>query len=60
MSNSGNIGRPWTPREDALLTEAVLKYGENTEKWKTIALFVPGRTNKACRKVWGKSLPSIS
>ncbi|THH12145.1 hypothetical protein EW145_g164 [Phellinidium pouzarii] len=51
MSKQGNLGRPWTPYEDKLLTDAVQIYGENTEKWKTIALSVPGRTNKACRKV---------
>ena len=51
MSNNGNCGRPWTPYEDDLLRAAVVIHGDNTEKWKTIALSVPGRTNKACRKV---------
>lgn len=43
-------GRPWTAEEDELLQRAVAKHGEN-DMWKTIALCVPGRTNKACRKV---------
>lgn len=30
--------------------------GEDTENWKTIALAVPGRSNKACRKRWKHSL----
>ena len=51
MSNPPNTGRPWTTEEDNLLKEAVYIYGENTEKWKIIATHVPGRTNKACRKV---------
>jgi len=45
-----NLGRPWTAREDHLLTQAVAIYGEY-DNWKTIALSVPDRTNKACRKV---------
>lgn len=44
------VGRPWTPREDKLLIDAVAAHGE-VDKWKTVALSVPGRTNKACRKV---------
>ncbi len=46
-----STGRPWSKYEDKLLTEAVASHGADTEKWKTIALAVPGRTNKACRKV---------
>jgi hypothetical protein len=44
------VGRPWTTDEDGLLKQAVAVHGE-TDMWKTIALSVPGRTNKACRKV---------
>jgi myb proto-oncogene protein len=44
------VGRPWTDEEDGLLTQAVANHGEH-DNWKTIALSVPGRTNKACRKV---------
>ncbi|KZT23864.1 hypothetical protein NEOLEDRAFT_1095648 [Neolentinus lepideus HHB14362 ss-1] len=50
-----NVGRPWTAQEDALLRQAVAIHGEN-DNWKTIAQFVPGRTNKACRKRWRHSL----
>ncbi|KAH8120647.1 hypothetical protein DFH11DRAFT_80368 [Phellopilus nigrolimitatus] len=56
MSKQANLGRPWTPYEDRLLTDAIRIHGENTESWKTIALSVPGRTNKACRKRWLHSL----
>ena len=45
-----NIGKPWSPHEDKLLTQAIAVHGE-VDKWKIIALSVPGRTNKACRKV---------
>lgn len=44
------VGKPWTKEEDELLTQAVAVHGE-VDNWKTIALSVPGRTNKACRKV---------
>lgn len=50
-----NVGRPWTAQEDAFLRQAVAIHGEN-DNWKTIAQFVPGRTNKACRKRWRHSL----
>lgn len=44
------VGRPWNTHEDNLLKKAVAIHGEN-DNWKTVALHVPGRTNKACRKV---------
>ncbi|KXN83638.1 Transcriptional activator Myb [Leucoagaricus sp. SymC.cos] len=50
-----NVGRPWTEVEDQLLKEAVAKHGEH-DNWKNIALCIPGRTNKACRKRWLHSL----
>ncbi|KAF9458340.1 hypothetical protein BDZ94DRAFT_1270889 [Collybia nuda] len=54
-----NLGRPWTDEEDTLLTAAVKVHGEQ-DNWKTVALSVPGRTNKACRKRWLHSLsPTI-
>lgn len=55
------IGRPWTAEEDNLLIQAVTTHGQN-DNWKQVALEVPGRTNKACRKVrkrWFGSLTSI-
>ena len=56
---NANVGRPWTLEEDALLTAAVSVYGHDTERWKVIALLVPGRTNKACRKVSVSSPPAL-
>lgn len=43
------IGRPWTAYEDELLASAVAVHGQ-VDNWKAVALSVPGRTNKACRK----------
>jgi hypothetical protein len=43
--------RAWTAEEDALLRRAVAEHGESPGVWKTIAESIPGRTNKACRKV---------
>jgi hypothetical protein len=43
----------WAPKEDALLTEAVQKYGK---KWVPIAALVPGRTNPQCRSRWLRHL----
>jgi hypothetical protein len=36
---------------DQLLKDAVANHGEH-DNWKNIALCIPGRTNKACRKVY--------
>ena len=43
-------GRPWSAYEDHLLSKAVAEFDGEAD-WKTIAQRVPGRTNKACRKV---------
>jgi myb proto-oncogene protein len=43
-------GRPWSTHEDILLSKAVAE-SDGDADWKTIAQRVPGRTNKACRKV---------
>ncbi|KAI9572691.1 hypothetical protein HD554DRAFT_2014921 [Boletus coccyginus] len=43
------VGRPWTAREDQLLAAAVAAHGQ-ADNWKAVALSVPGRSNKACRK----------
>lgn len=54
-----NASRPWTAEEDKLLQQGVERFGEQ-ENWKTIAVSIPGRTNKACRKRWLHSLsPSV-
>ncbi|KAJ2073921.1 hypothetical protein GGI16_008781, partial [Coemansia sp. S142-1] len=50
----------WTREEDSLLMVGVRVYGPNTESWPRIAMLVPGRTNKSCRKRWFHSLdPSL-
>ena len=49
MTEKG-VGKPWTTDEDKLLVQAVAIHGEN-DNWKAVATCVPGRTNKACRKV---------
>ncbi|KAJ2790043.1 hypothetical protein GGI18_002044 [Coemansia linderi] len=50
----------WTREEDRLLMVGVRVYGPNTESWPRIAMLVPGRTNKSCRKRWFHSLdPSL-
>jgi myb proto-oncogene protein len=41
---------PWTPEEDATLTEAVTKLGTND--WHAIAALVPRRGNLQCRQRW--------
>lgn len=46
------------PTSDELLRQGVAEHGD-TDHWKTIALSVPGRSNKACRKVIIKYLYNI-
>ncbi|KAI0828359.1 hypothetical protein BC628DRAFT_1365562 [Trametes gibbosa] len=53
--NERGVGKPWTSYEDDLLIQAVAIHGEN-DNWKAVAVSVPGRTNKACRKRWLHSL----
>ncbi|EGN96827.1 hypothetical protein SERLA73DRAFT_161809 [Serpula lacrymans var. lacrymans S7.3] len=50
-----SIGRPWTTKEDELLAQAIAIHGE-IDNWKAVAAYVPGRSNKACRKRWLHSL----
>jgi myb proto-oncogene protein len=42
------VGR-WTADEDATLTDAVAKHGNN---WVAVAALVPGRLNEQCRERW--------
>jgi hypothetical protein len=49
---NGKIGT-WTPAEDAKLTEAVKKHGNN---WVKVAVIVPGRTRDQCRHRWVRTL----
>ena len=53
------LGKPWTPVEDSLLKAAVSQFGDH-DNWKNVATLVPGRTNKACRKVRGVPLGDLS
>jgi hypothetical protein len=43
----------WTAEEDAKLTEAVKKYGN---EWVKVAEMIPGRTNAQCRQRWTYTL----
>jgi cytochrome c551/c552 len=47
--DNGKIVGKWKGEEDAKLTEAVTKYGNN---WVAVAAMVPGRTNVQCRERW--------
>jgi len=50
-SKISNAKRPWTSEEDALLMEAIQKYG--TQRWPLIANHVQrGRAGKQCRERW--------
>jgi hypothetical protein len=46
---------PWTPAEDATLTEAMTKLG-TTNDWSAVAALVPRRGNLQCRQRWLCSL----
>lgn len=43
--------RPWSVHEDSLLRDAVAQHGDGPGVWKLVSDAVPGRSNKACRKV---------
>ncbi|KAK9700041.1 hypothetical protein RND81_08G213300 [Saponaria officinalis] len=45
---------PWSPEEDAILTELVLKFGP--KNWGLIARGIPGRSGKSCRLRWCNQL----
>jgi uncharacterized FlgJ-related protein len=53
LNNSNGKREKWTPAEDAKLTEAVKKHGNN---WVVVAKMVPGRTNDQCRRRWVDAL----
>lgn len=57
MTEKG-VGKPWTTDEDKLLIQAVAIHGEN-DNWKAVAVSVPGRTNKACRKVCDVNIHNV-
>ncbi|KAL9231420.1 hypothetical protein vseg_006652 [Gypsophila vaccaria] len=45
---------PWSPEEDAILTELVDKFGP--KNWGLIARGIPGRSGKSCRLRWCNQL----
>jgi myb proto-oncogene protein len=47
----------WTPEEDVKLTKAVERHGKH---WGSVAVMVPGRTNRQCSERWVDTLdPTI-
>jgi myb proto-oncogene protein len=46
---TAHIKGKWTPKEDATLTNAVKKHGNN---WSRVATMVPSRSNKQCSLRW--------
>jgi myb proto-oncogene protein len=57
--NPGLQKGPWTPEEDSLLRELVMKHG--AKKWSVIASHFPGRIGKQCRERWHNHLnPDIN
>lgn len=51
---SGRVRGPWSPEEDAILTELVSKFG--ARNWSLIARGIPGRSGKSCRLRWCNQL----
>ena len=50
-SQKGGLGiskRSWTPAEDEVLTEIVMK--NCAQRWSTVASHLPGRMGKQCRE----------
>jgi hypothetical protein len=48
----------WEPEEDAKLTEAVKKHGEDC--WVAVAAMVPDRTNVQCHHRWTQTLDPVN
>ncbi|KAH9616204.1 hypothetical protein KSS87_022568 [Heliosperma pusillum] len=49
---------PWSPEEDAILSELVAKFG--ARNWNLMARGIPGRSGKSCRLRWCNQLdPSL-
>ncbi|KAK1731506.1 uncharacterized protein BDZ83DRAFT_787187, partial [Colletotrichum acutatum] len=49
--------RWWTSQEDDILKREVqgkMRQGGSVQNWNDIAMSLPGRTNKDCRKRWAK------
>uniref|UniRef100_A0A7C9FIU4 Uncharacterized protein n=2 Tax=Opuntia streptacantha TaxID=393608 RepID=A0A7C9FIU4_OPUST len=52
--SAGRVRGPWSPEEDAVLTELVSKFG--ARNWSLIARGIPGRSGKSCRLRWCNQL----
>ncbi|KAJ9175826.1 hypothetical protein P3X46_014338 [Hevea brasiliensis] len=51
---SSRVKGPWSPDEDAILTQLVSKFG--ARNWSLIARGIPGRSGKSCRLRWCNQL----
>ena len=59
MNHLGKAKHKFSPDEDKLLKEQVLKLGE--KGWKKIAEYLPGRSARQCRERYKNYLcPSVS
>jgi hypothetical protein len=48
----GLVKGPWTPAEDKIVSDLVLKHGVGNIKWSVIAAQLPGRLGKQARERW--------
>ncbi|XP_050209065.1 transcription factor MYB1-like [Mercurialis annua] len=53
-SKKSRVRGPWSPEEDAVLTDVVSKFG--ARNWSLIARGIPGRSGKSCRLRWCNQL----
>ncbi|OAY38500.1 hypothetical protein MANES_10G019700v8 [Manihot esculenta] len=53
-SLNSRVKGPWSPEEDAVLTQLVSKFG--ARNWSLIARGIPGRSGKSCRLRWCNQL----
>ncbi|XP_065872745.1 transcription factor MYB1-like [Euphorbia lathyris] len=51
---NSRVKGPWSPEEDAVLTQLVSKFG--ARNWSLIARGIPGRSGKSCRLRWCNQL----
>ena len=52
--SSGRVKGPWSPEEDAILSQFVSKFG--ARNWSLIARGISGRSGKSCRLRWCNQL----
>lgn len=52
--SSGRVKGPWSPEEDAILSQLVSKFG--ARNWSLIARGISGRSGKSCRLRWCNQL----